>query len=131
MNLNELTLGQIKELQSLFNSGVTSTNKPAISDHMIGKYVIVRTRNDGVNCGYLVAADETGVVIKDARRIWYHKPKDNKQCWYEGVANTGVSDDSKLSASVAEKIIIEDYCLTLCSDEGANSLKMAKNYEQN
>ena len=90
---------------------------------VVGKYVICRTRNEGINCGKVVAADETGCVLEDARRIYYHKPKEKSVSWYEGVATTGLSSDSKISGSVPRKYIIEDYSLTLCSEMAEKSLR--------
>ena len=103
--------------------------KNSILKDAIGCYVLVRSRNEGVNAGKLIAADETGCVIKGARRMWYMKPKDSSQAWYEGVANTGVSCDSKLSAPVTKKFIIEDYSITVCTDEAKKSIKAAPNHE--
>ena len=90
------------------------------------KAVIVRTKNEGVNCGKVIQADDTGVVIEDARRLYYHKPKDENVSWYEGVAETGLSSDSKISGVVSLKYIIEDYSLTVCSKEAEENLR---NYE--
>lgn len=127
MNLDDLTLGQAKELAGLFNNNLTPKieNSTLLKD-AIGKYVIVRTRNEGINCGVVERADSTGVIISDARRIYYHKPKDNKVSWYEGVAETGLHKDSKISGIVEKKYIIEDYSLTICSKEAEKSLR---NYE--
>lgn len=94
----------------------------------VGKYVIVRSRNEGINCGTVVAANEHGVVLANARRIWWHKPKDTNMSWYEGVSKSGVSDDSKLSESVSQKVIIEDYSLTDCTPEARASLEGAKSH---
>ena len=120
MNVNDLTIGQGKELAVMFGSGQP---KNSILKDAIGKYVIVRTRNEGVNCGVVVMADATGVVIDEARRIYYHKPKDNKLSWYEGVAETGLHAASKISGTVSRKYIIEDYSLTICSKEAEQSLR--------
>ena len=128
MDLNNLTLGQIKELQSIF-TGVKPENKSSMLQSYIGKYVICRTRNEGINSGVVVNIDETGVILKDARRFWYHEPKDKKLSWYEGVAISGVSENSKLSAPV-EKVIIEDYSLTLVSEEAEKSIRGIKNHAQ-
>src|SRR5690606_28779292 len=70
-------------------------NDQPIAQRLIGKHVIVRSRNEGINFGKLEAADETGCVITDARRIWYHKPADSKMAWYEGVALSGLHRSSK------------------------------------
>lgn len=127
MNINEIKIGNIREILELFNNNNKKQNN--LLDGYIGKYVICRTRNEGVNAGEVIALDETGVILKDARRLYYHKPADAKLSWYEGVAISGVSDDSKLSAPV-EKVIIEDYSLTVCTEKAKSSIISAKNNEQ-
>ena len=121
MNLDELTLGQAKQLAAMF--GQNSQAQSTILNDAIGKYCIVRTRNEGINCGKVIQADYTGVVIEDARRIYYHKPKDRSVSWYEGVATTGLHDDSKISGEVPRKYIIEDYSLTICTEVSEKSLR--------
>lgn len=125
MNIEDLTLRQIREIQALSSP----ENAGNITSSAIGKYVIVRTRNEGLNAGYLVKADSTGCVISQARRIWYHRPKDRKTAWFEGVAKSGLSDDSKISCAVDQKYIIEDYSLTLCSKDAEESIKKHPSHE--
>jgi len=98
------------------------TGKESIASRMIGKNVIVRSYNEGINAGTVVIADETGVELKNCRRIWYHKPKDKKLSWYEGVAKSGLSEDSKVSCTIDRKIIIEKYSMTLCDDDAFQSI---------
>jgi hypothetical protein len=93
-----------------------------LASSMIGTFVIVRSRNEGINAGTVVAADETGVILADCRRIWYHKPADKSLSWYEGVAVSGLSNDSKVSGTVPYKVIIEDYSLTACSNTAKDSI---------
>lgn len=126
MNIDELTIGQAKQLANLLGG----TSAPSIYSDLIGKYVIVRSRNEGINAGTVVRADDTGVILKDARRIWYHKPADKSIAWYEGVAVSGVSGDSKLSCAVPEKVIVEDYSITVCTDTAAESIQKAESYGQ-
>lgn len=125
MDIEDIKLKDVLTLLALFNN---VGNKPVkenagITNNVVGRYVIVRARNEGINCGKVVTADETGVVIEDARRIYYHRPKDKNVSWYEGVAETGLSDDSKISGVVSKKYIIEDYSLTICSDLAEKSLR--------
>lgn len=101
---------------------VIFTGEESVATRMIGKNVIVRTRNEGINAGEVVFADSSGVELKNCRRIWYHKPKDKSVCWYEGVAKTGLSSDSKVSCTVSSKVIIEDYSMTLCTSEAFKSI---------
>lgn len=130
MSINEIKLGDIIKISELFNNNNNNKKQNNLLDRYIGQYVICRTRNEGVNAGEVVALNETGVILKDARRLYYHKPLDAKLSWYEGVAISGISEDSTLSAPV-EKVIIEEYSLTVCSEKAKLSIISAKNHEQN
>ena len=129
MSINEIKLGDIIKISELFNNNNNNQKQNNLLDRYIGQYVICRTRNEGVNAGEVVALDETGVILKNARRLYYHRPLDNKLSWYEGVAISGISEDSKLSAPV-EKAIIEEYSLTVCTEKAKLSIISAKNNEQ-
>ena len=94
----------------------------SIAKKSIGKKVIVRSSNEGINSGIVVDADETGIILKDARRLWYHKPENVELAFYEGVALSGLDASSKVSATVKEKGIIEDYSWTEVSDEAFASI---------
>lgn len=98
------------------------TGDESIASRMIGRKVLVRTRNEGLNAGIVVLADDTGVELKDCRRIWYHKPKDKNLSWYEGVAVSGIGDGSKVSGTVPTKVIIENYSMTVCGDDAFKSI---------
>lgn len=122
MNLDELTIGQAKQLAEIF-SGSNPCAESSILKDVIGKYCITRSRSEGVLFGKIVRADETGFVIDESRRLFYHKPKDTKLSWYEGVAMSGLHPDSKISGTVERKYVIEDYSLTVCSDEAIKNIK--------
>lgn len=133
MNLNDLTIGEVKEILEMFGNTESKTMDKCETDILssfIGKYVICRSRNDGINAGIVVDADGTGVHLKDARRIWYHKPKEKTLSWYEGVAESGLSEDSKISNAV-DKIIVEDYSLTICSKIAEENIKGKDSNGQN
>jgi hypothetical protein len=87
MNIDDLTIRQAKELANLFGGASGS-----LQASFVGKYVICRSRSEGLNAGVVVAADKTGVVLKDCRRLWYHKPLREGACWYEAIANSGLSN---------------------------------------
>ena len=109
----------------------TDMSNGSMLDSMVGKYVIVRSRNEGINAGFVNALDDTGIILNEARRIWYHKPENKNMSWYEGVAESGLSKDSKVSTPVSEKAIIEDYSITVCSEVGKKSISGHKSHEQN
>ena len=100
-----------------------------IYSNLIGKYVLVRSRNEGINAGTVSQADKTGIVLSNARRIHYHRPAD-KTSWYEGVANSGLREDSRISAEVTEKTIIEEYSATICTSVAEQSIKAFHSHEQ-
>ena len=141
MTIENLTIKEAKQkleeysqLKKLFNyqdqdsENITNT-KSNLFDRYIGKYVICRTRNEGINAGFVIAADETGVILEQARRLYWHRPSKKKLSWYEGVALEGLSSDSKVGA-IVEKIIVEDYSLTICTDEAKKSIMEASTNEQ-
>lgn len=126
MNKENLVM---KLIGMLVSDESETPSKSSILQSAMGNYVIVRSRNEGINSGYVIEADETGIVLKDARRIWYHKPKDSKTAWYEGVATTGLDNSSKVSCAVEKKYIIEDYSITHCSEEARISIMEHKSHE--
>ena len=126
--LDDLTIGEAKKLAALF-AGNSTCKESNLYSRYVGKYVICRSRNEGVNAGVVIEADETGVILEDARRLYYHKPANKELSWYEGVALEGLSKDSKVGAEV-EKLIAEDYSLTVCTKEAEKSIRGAKTNAQ-
>jgi hypothetical protein len=128
MNINDLTLGEIKEVAALVGCAQPTENL-GVATRYVGKYVIVRSRNEGVNAGKVIEADSTGVLLEDARRLWWHRPKSKEDSWYEGVAKHGISNDTKCSCP-RDKAIIEDYSMTVCSSESEESIRSAVSHAQ-
>ena len=126
MNIDTNQLQQIVSIIQCIQGD--NVKQSSMLQDYIGQYVICRSRNEGINTGYVKAIDETGVILSDARRLWFHKSSNNSS-WYEGVANNGLSSDSKISEP-AEKVIVEDYSLTICSNTAKESLLKAKSHEK-
>ena len=101
---------------------IVFTGEESIATIMIGKPVIVRSRNEGVNAGIVVIADETGVVLKNCRRLYYHEPLNKELSWYEGIAESGISNDSKVSCTIEKKVIIENYSMTEVKKEAYETI---------
>lgn len=118
MDIEQLTIKQVKELQSLF----TNTQNTSRLGYPIGQYVIIHSINEGLNAGVLVQADETGCVLREARRLWRPVSKD-RMSWYEGVSISGLDEDSRVSAPVIQKIIVEAYSITTCSAAAEQSIR--------
>jgi hypothetical protein len=125
MNIESLTIGEAREIAAIFQG--TQNSESTMLKNYIGKYVLCRSRSEGINAGTVKDIDSTGVVISDARRLWYHKPSTN-DAWYEGVAKHGLSSDSKISIE-NEKVIVEDYSLTVCSEDAKKSIESHNNYQ--
>ena len=104
--------------------------KKGVFTNLEDKYVIVRSRNEGVNAGFVVCADETGIVLREARRLHYHKPKNKESSWYEGVAKHGLHKDSRVSEK-AYKVIVESYSITACTIEAQESIVNFPTHESN
>lgn len=90
MNINDLTIGEAKELAALFGGSVSQQKQ----SFLIGRKVIIRTYSAGVHYGELVEKDGAEVILKDARRLWYWKTA-NKGISLSEVANVGLAKDSK------------------------------------
>ena len=90
MNINDLTIGQAKELASML--GASSSAAPA--HPFVGKYVIARCYSAGVHAGEVVSVDGENVILKDSRRLWSWKAADGRAL--SGVAQHGITSESKL-----------------------------------
>ena len=67
MDIDELTIGQLKQLQGLISA---QTDAVAGLNNFIGKKVIIRTYSAGVWFGTLSEKSGKEVILKDARRMW-------------------------------------------------------------
>lgn len=91
MTIDNLTLGEVKSLITMF---APTTTKANISDALIGKYTICRCYSAGVHAGAVVAVDGENVVLKDSRRLWNWKA--NNGVALSGVAQTGIQSGCKV-----------------------------------
>lgn len=66
MKLDDLTIGEAKQLTRLFTCKDVNREHP-----FIGKKVIVRTYSAGVFYGTLVGKEKKEVVLNNAIRIWF------------------------------------------------------------
>jgi len=120
MNIEELTLKQIREIAALVNGTVqqpVATSKP---HPFIGKYVIARCYAAGVHAGEVVSVDGENVILKDSRRLWSWKAKDGVAL--SGVSQCGVQSGSKIDV-VNPEIALTGVCeLIPCSAAAKESI---------
>lgn len=102
MNIEELTIKQIKEIQSLNFISTKSSNNP-----MIGKYCIARCYSAGVHAGYVKEViNDTNVVLTDSRRLYTWKGT--------GIALSGVANGKLLSGQKVDVLNPEIYLTGVC-----------------
>jgi hypothetical protein len=82
MNIDELTLGQAKQLAAMLKPFDDSVN--AAKHPMVGKHCIARCYTAGVHAGIVSHVDGENVILVDSRRLWSWKAAD-------GIALSGVA----------------------------------------
>lgn len=92
INLNDLTLGQLRELLELPICAPKQVQPPIpMKRHpFVGLYVIARCYAAGVHAGDLVDVDGENVILKNSRRLWSWKAKDGVAL--SGLAMNGLAD---------------------------------------
>ena len=118
MNINDLTIGQAKELAALFGA---TTERSAIDNGMAGKYVIVRCRDAGVHAGVLESYNGRDAVLTESRRLWYWKCE--KGAFLSGAAVHGLSDESKLGVALSRIHLTETCEIIECSATAEISIR--------
>ena len=125
MNINDLTLGQLKEINSLFVSnndqGETGLNC------MIGKKVIIRTYSAGVWFGTLEQKDRNKVILANARRMWQWWAKEGISL--SSVSVNGIKHEKSKIAEPVEAVWLEAIEIIPCSDNAVKSIENAPNVE--
>lgn len=116
MNIEDLTLKQIREIQSL-----SSGNSTGLSGFAVGKHCIFRTYSAGVFFGILKSREGKEAVIQECRRIW---------SWtgaftLSKIALDGV-ESAKLSVSEPEKLVTEVIEVIPASEKCTAQLKGMK-----
>lgn len=120
MNINDLTIGQAKELSSIF---VGKANDAPGLNSMIGQRVIVRTYSAGNFFGVLEEKSGDEVYLTNARRMWYWKAKQGislSACALYGVD----TEKSKIVEPVA-RIWVQAIEIIPCTETAAASLEGA------
>ena len=125
MNINDLTIGQAKELTALF--GNAQTQQPVSLNSIVGKKCVIRTNSAGVWFGEVAEKSGNEVVVKDARRMWK---------WWaaEGISLSAVAlhgirhDKSKIIESVPA-VWLEAIELIPASDKAIANIEGAPNVQ--
>jgi hypothetical protein len=125
MDINNLTIGQAKELANLFG------NKQSQSEglnSMIGKYVIIRTYSAGVWFGILDQKSGNEVILRKARRMY--------QFWcakgisLSSVALYGLNQEKSRICAPVDEIWLEAIEILPTNEIATESLKSAPEAQQ-
>ena len=117
MNLDELTVGQVKEIQALLNNQSQAT----IGEEIINRKCIVRTYSAGVFFGIVRKRSGKEMYMTDVRQLWR---------WAGAatlcqLAMTGTSkpDECKFPCVVDELLLTEVIEIIPCSAAGITSIE--------
>lgn len=123
MNINDLTIGQAKELAAMF--GNQGTSQGTGLNAMIGKKCIVRTYSAGVWFGEIAEKSGNEVIVKNARRMWQWWAAESISL--SAVALHGIKHEKSKICEAVESVWLEAIELIPCTDKAIISIESAKN----
>ena len=123
MNINDLTIGQAKELANFF----TKTDKVEGLSSLLGQKVIIRTYSAGVWFGELKEKSGSEVILKNARRLW--KWKAVKSISLSAVALYGIDQSQSKIVEAIPEIWLEAIEITPCTAKSIDSIEGAPDVE--
>ena len=121
MSINDLTIGEAKELSRMFGGGNSVAH--GLDSFAIGRQVIVRTYSAGVFFGVLKEKSGNEVILAGARRMW-------RWCCASGislssVAMQGINQKKSRIAEPVESVWLEAIEIIPCSDAASKSISGA------
>ena len=126
-NINELTIGEVKELSNLFKGNTNYEPESKGLNTLVGNKVIIRTYSAGVHYGELIEKSGTEVILKNSRRLYYWKTK-NKGISISEIANEGLHSDSKVCAPV-ERQWLDAIEIIPCTKEAIKNIEAQNDYK--
>ena len=126
IDINNLTIGQAKELAALFG-GAQPQQQTTSLNGMVGKKCIVRTYSAGVWFGEIAEKSGNEVIVKNARRMW--------KWWAEegislsSVALHGVKHDESKIVEAVPAVWLEAIELIPASEKAIASIEGAPNVQ--
>lgn len=123
MNIEDLTMGQAKQLSAMFGQTAPAT-KPGLNG-MIGKKCIVRTYSAGVWFGEIAEKSGNEVIVKNARRMWQWWAAESISL--SAVAIHGIKHDKSKICEAVESVWLEAIELIPCTKKSIESIEAAEN----
>lgn len=119
MNIDDLTIGEAKRLAAIIGGAGPSVPSGVGN----GRPVIVRSRDAGVQFGYLDRYEGTTVHLKNARQMWSWTAAEGGTLL--DCASHGVKA-GKFSTPASAVIVIGACAIIDCTDKAVKSLESAK-----
>ncbi len=119
MNINDLTIGQAKELAAMFGNQQAEQNRE-IASFMIGKMVIIRTYSSGVWFGELSEKSGNEVIVINARRMWRWFAAESISL--SSVAMKGINRSKSKIAEPVNSVWLEAIEIIPCTDTASESI---------
>lgn len=95
---------------------------------LIGKKVIIRGTNSGVEYGTLAAKEGTEVTLNHARRLWYWDGAASlSQLAKEGTVNP---DDCKFTVYVDSIVVLDAIEIIPCTDKAIKSIEGVEEWKR-
>lgn len=128
MNIDDLTIGQAKDLAAMFFGVSTQiVDSKAGLTSMIGKKMIIRTYSAGVWYGTLIEKCGNEVIITDARRMWRWWAAESISL--SAVALYGIHHEKSKIVAPVPSVWLEAIELIPCSNVAIQSIERANNVE--
>lgn len=121
MNIDDLTIGQAKELTKIFGANSDSSGL----NHSIGKKCIVRTYNAGVWFGTIYQKSGKEVIVGDARRMYRWWAAESISL--SAVALHGLNLEKSKICEAVESIWLEAVEIIPCTKKSIDSIEAAEN----
>ena len=126
INIDDLTLGQIRELAGLLgNKLCTIESKVDGLNKMIGEKVIIRTYSAGVWFGLLEQKDGKEVILTNARRMYEWWCKEGISL--SAVAVYGINQSKSKIIEPVSRVWLEAIEIISCSSVAIKDLEEAQN----
>ena len=123
MNIDDLTLEQINEINSLMTAGIKRITTGL--NCMIGKKVIIRTYSAGVWFGTLEQKDGNEVIVRNARRMWRWWAA--KGISLSAVSIRGINHGKSKIAEPVDSVWLEAIEIMPCTETAILSIEGAPN----
>jgi len=117
-----LTIADLKELIS-----TESKSNNSIDKYLLEKVVIIRTYSAGVHFGTLIEKAGKEVILRNSRRLWYWKTKNDGISLSE-VAIDGLHKDSRVCAPIP-LLWLEAIEIIPCSEKAIENIKQQPEYK--